>query len=78
MDEWQDKKLVLSPYDETNHLIHYKTYEEAIEAWERRKQRISFENIVVVANTWDLNEDRDLVNRLLCTKYKTFILTTNK
>lgn len=56
--------------------IHYKNCQEAIEAWERRKKRVNYNNIYVIANTWNLHENAELVQRLCNTKYKTIIFTT--
>lgn len=57
---------------------HYKNCEEAIEAWERRRKRVNFENIYVIGNSWNLHENYDLVERLCKCKYKTVIFTYKK
>lgn len=58
--------------------LHYQTCKDAIDAWERREQRIKYENIYVIANSWDLNEDERLIEKMLTTGYRTAILTTNE
>ncbi len=40
--------------------LHYKTYMEAIQAWERRKERINYDNIFVIATDRDCNNKEDL------------------
>lgn len=54
---------------------HYKSCQDAIEAWERRKKRINFDNIYVIGNSWNLHENYDLVERLCNSKYKTIVFT---
>ena len=58
--------------------LHYKNCVSAIDAWERRKKRIDYDNVYVLANTWDLDENEELINRLYKTGFKTIVLTTNK
>ena len=36
------------------HLAHYKSFEEAVECWERRKKRINWDNIFVEMSTDDI------------------------
>lgn len=55
--------------------IHYKSCEKAIEAWERRKKRINYNNIYVMANSWNLHDDEELIRRLCNVQYKTIIFT---
>lgn len=40
--------------------LHYKSCIEAIEAWERRKQRINYDNIFVIATDRDCDNKNDL------------------
>ena len=42
------------------HFAHYQSFEEAINAWERRKQRINYDNIFVIATDRDGFEERML------------------
>lgn len=39
---------------------HYKTYQEAIDAWERRKKRINFSDIYIIATDRDCKNIEDL------------------
>ena len=55
--------------------LHYKNCKDAIEAWERRKQRINYDNVVVIANSWNLKENKKFINRLGKIKYKKIIFT---
>lgn len=34
--------------DITLYMMHYKTFEEAVEAWEKRKQRINWDNLILI------------------------------
>jgi len=55
--------------------LHYKDCNDAIAAWERRRKRINLDNVFVIANTWNLHDNEQLIKRLTETKYKTVILT---
>lgn len=57
---YMEKNLIYSRYntcpiailgDITVNMIHYKTFEEAVEAWERRKARINWDNLFVTTCT---------------------------
>lgn len=47
---------VISLGDISLHMLHYKTFEEAAEAWERRKERINWYNLFVVMWTTKIEE----------------------
>lgn len=47
---------VISLGDISLHMLHYKTFEEATEAWERRKDRINWYNLFVVMWTTKIEE----------------------
>ena len=59
------------------HCLHYKTGREAIDAWNRRRKRVNFKRIVVLANDWDLNHNELLINRIIALPYPKIILTAN-
>ena len=56
--------------------LHYSSCEEAIAAWERRKARVNYDKIYVIGNSWNLHNDKKLIDRLCSTEYKTIIFTT--
>ena len=58
--------------------LHYHNCEDAIKAWNRRKKRINYENIVVIANSWNLHGKEVFYQRLINTGYKTVIFTLEK
>lgn len=59
--------------------LHYKSCAEAIEAWERRKKRINYDNIYVIGNSWNMHSNEELIKRLSQNrKYKTILFTTQK
>lgn len=66
---------VLQLRDIKLYCMHYKTSDEAINAWERRKRRIRFENIYVLANSWDLQGNREYAERILKCGFKTVIFS---
>lgn len=49
--------------------LHYKNCDEAAEAWRKRCTRIDYENIYVIANSWNLHGDVGLVKELFECKY---------
>lgn len=55
--------------------LHSKDCNQAIEDWERRKKRINFNNIIVIANSWNLHENKKLIERIGKIKYKKIIFT---
>lgn len=55
--------------------LHYKSCQEAIDSWERRRKRVNLNNVYVIANSWNLHENEDLIKRLSNLKYKTVIFT---
>ena len=58
--------------------LHYETCKDAIEAWERRKKRINFDNIVVIGNSWNMHNSEQLIQQLLECCYKTVVFSTEK
>ena len=44
--------------------IHYENCAQACECWNRRRTRVTSKRCIV-ANTWDLHDNRDLINELL-------------
>ena len=55
--------------------LHYKDCRQAIEDWERRKKRIHWDNIIVIANSWNLHENKKLIERIGRIPYKKIIFT---
>lgn len=59
--------------------LHYKNCDEAIAAWEKRRKRVNLNNVYVIGNSWNMHNNRHLVEELLkVTKYKTIVFTTEK
>lgn len=58
--------------------LHYRNCGEAIDAWERRKKRIVWDNIFVIGNSWNLHGSIKLIERLCNTSYKMAIFVTDK
>lgn len=44
--------------------LHYSNCAEAIEHWQRRKKRINYNNLFVIANSWNLHDNIDLIGRI--------------
>ncbi len=55
--------------------LHYKDCQQAIEDWERRKKRIYWKKILVIANSWNLHENKKLIERIGRIPYKKIIFT---
>lgn len=56
--------------------LHYKNCQEAIVAWERRKNRINYNKILVIANSWNMRENETLVSKICKNKKYTTICFT--
>ncbi len=57
---------------------HYNSCEEAINAWNRRRERVDYDNIYVIATSWNLHEDIKLIKRIEQCKYPKVIFTYEK
>ena len=56
--------------------LHYKTCQEAIDAWNRRRKRINWNKIIVIACSWNMHEQGELVKRICENdQYKTICFT---
>lgn len=55
--------------------VHYPSHEVALQKWNERKDRVNYSMIIILANTWDLHNDKALINRLLATVYPIIIFT---
>lgn len=49
--------------------LHYDNCGEAIDAWVRRCARVDYDNIYVIANSWNLHGDMNLIKELFTCKY---------
>ena len=58
--------------------LHYKNCDDAINAWNRRRVRANLNNIYVIANTWNLHDKVNLIERLTKLPYKTIIFSEKK
>lgn len=45
--------------------LHYQSCSDAIEAWNRRRVRVNFDKLLIIATTWDLNEDTGMIDEIL-------------
>lgn len=55
--------------------LHFKNCAEAINAWNKRRNRINFENILVIANSWNMHGNKTLIKKILNTGYRTICFT---
>lgn len=76
IQEKDDKKIVGRLDDIKINFVHYKSFEEAYEKWNRRKVRINFDNMIVKYS--DQNEfndnDYEVFSKL---EYKKIFITSN-
>lgn len=56
--------------------LHYKNCKDAIDAWNRRRKRVNFDNIYVIANSWNLHNDIDNIKKIAMCPYKTVVFST--
>lgn len=55
--------------------LHYKSCDEAIEFWNRRKTRVDFNRILVIANSWNMHGNKELMQRVLNCGYPSIVYT---
>ena len=55
---------------------HFSNCEEAVLAWNKRRIRVNFDNIYVIASSWNLHERKDLVERINNLPWPSVIFTT--
>lgn len=55
--------------------LHYEGPENAAAAWNRRRLRVNLDNVFVVANTWNLENDPELVERVCSCGYPTVVFS---
>lgn len=55
--------------------LHFKDCKDAVDAWEKRRKRINFNNILVIANSWNMHENEKHINNILDTGYRTICFT---
>lgn len=69
------KYPVIAVGDIEMHCLHYHSGEEAVNAWERRRKRVNFNNVFVIGNSWNSHEKPEIIDRIANSKYKTVIFT---
>ena len=57
---------------------HYENCQEAIDAWNRRRIRVDYDNIYIIATSWNLHENKSLIERVEKCKYPKVIFTYKK
>lgn len=56
--------------------MHYANCDEAILAWERRKKRVNLNKVLIIANSWNMHENEELVKRICdISQYKVICFT---
>ena len=56
--------------------LHYKDCDDAIAAWERRRKRINLKRVLVIANSWNMHGNEELIKEVCENKkYKTICFT---
>lgn len=60
--------------------MHYDSCQSAIDAWNRRRQRCDLENnkVIVLANSWNMHQDKELVERVCSSPYPTVCFTVGE
>ncbi len=64
--------------DITVYCRHYNSCKEAIDSWNRRRERIDYNNIYVIATSWNLHESAELIERIGKCGYPNVIFTYEK
>lgn len=77
----------IEPLDETVHYpkiaiddieicaLHYKDCAEAIDAWNRRRKRVNFDNVYVIGNSWNCHQNPELVKEISECRYPSVVFT---
>lgn len=55
--------------------LHYKDCAEAVDAWNRRRLRVNYDKVFVIANSWNMHENRELVARVCRSRYPVICFT---
>lgn len=55
--------------------LHYNNCQEVIDAWNRRKVRVNYNNIFVIGNSWNCHQNEDLVKKIANCKYQSVVFT---
>ena len=58
--------------------LHYKDCQDAIDAWERRKKRVTLSNVFVIGNSWNMHGNKELIARICQSKYKSVVFSSVK
>lgn len=69
---------LISVDDVILHCMHYASCAEAIEAWVRRSSRVNLNKVFVLANSWNLGQDPELVQRVCSGPYKAVCFTVGE
>ena len=44
--------------------MHYKNCDDAIQAWNRRSKRVNYNNVLVIANSWNMHGNQKLIRKI--------------
>ena len=55
--------------------LHYETCQDAVERWNERRKRVNTENLFVIANSWNLHNNKELAKRIVECPYKTILFS---
>lgn len=55
---------------------HYANCEDAVNSWNKRRKRVNYEKLYVIAAGWNLHERKELVERISNLPYPAVIFTT--
>lgn len=58
--------------------LHYKDCNEAIAAWNRRKERVNLSNVYVIGNSWNSHGSIKIINQILDCPYKSVVFVTKE
>ena len=81
-DEWRpvtrEKYPVTKLNDVRIHMVHYKNYDEAKDAWDRRKQRIVWDNLFFILHDWHYCLKKDEIDAFLKIKHRNKLCLLSK
>jgi len=81
-DEWKPATKEKYPVTRLNdmriHMVHYRSYEEAKDAWDRRKERIVWDNLLFIFHDWHFLLKKDEIDAFLRIKHRNKLCLLSK
>lgn len=77
-DSFPVMSLKIDNYKVEIYFMHYKSYNEARNSWNKRKNRINKNNLLFLLCTCQSEQQKEAIRRFIDLPYKTFIISNHK